>query len=561
MTPTRLLAAVLLAALITAPARAGEEGWRAGRTTVRIPLRDGKSLAADVHLPEKSGRYPAVVIQTPYGKRHHGAAGPGRERGVYDRENYAYVVVDWRGFHGSRDARVKGRPRRGRDGYDVVEWTAAQPWCDGKIGTWGPSALGKVQYDTAVERPPHLVCSIPLVASYGTRYEDYYEGGVLREAHLGRLSQLGFGSMSAVRRAPRPDARIWEWALELERYERIEVPMLVITGWYDHGTTRQLETFELLLAKGGERTREASRLLVGPWHHTALDEEEQGEVAYPGAVGEIERETRAFFDHHLRGTATNGWAERGRVRVWRCNEDGWREADAWPGDGTRATVLHLRADGSLTRAAPATDEAARVFVDDPSRPTPTVGGANLPGRLAAGPANQARVSGREDVLAYTSAPLDRPLRLAGRARLVVTLRVDRPDTDVAVRLCDVDAEGRSMLVADTIQRASLQGGRLELLAGDDPHEVIVELPPLAYTFRKGRRLQVLLSGTNWPRFARNTHTRSLAWSEDDAVPARVSLLHGRSRLELPVRPEEDARRGDEGPAPRPKNEARPGGGR
>jgi len=176
----RISAVVVLAlALLAAPLHAQDEPWTAEQTAVAIPMRDKASLAADVFLPPTPGKYPAVVVQTPYDRTLLRAALRGvGDKGFWDREHYAYVVVDWRGFFGSKNAGRPGAARRGLDGFDVVEWTAAQSWCDGKVGTWGPSALGRIQLDTAQEAPPHLVCCVPLVAPIGQRYEDYYEGGV-----------------------------------------------------------------------------------------------------------------------------------------------------------------------------------------------------------------------------------------------------------------------------------------------------------------------------------------------------------------------------------------------
>jgi predicted acyl esterase len=542
-------AAVLcVLSLLALPARAQDEAWERTRRDVPIPMRDGAELAADVHLPPKAGRYPVVVIQTPYGKRHHGAERPGGSKGgLYDREHYAYVVVDWRGFHGSRRARRgKRRGALGRDGHDVVEWAAGRPWSNGRVGTWGPSALGKVQFETAAERPPHLVCAVPLVAGYGHRYEDYFEGGVLREEHLLKLTRLGFGTMDVIRTARKPDAPIYALARSTERWSRIDVPMLLVTGWYDHGTARHLECFELLAAKGGRVAREQSRLLVGPWHHTAVDEARQGVVAYPAAAGEMERETRAFLDFHLRGVG-NGWDARARIRVWRCNEDGWRGRESWPGDAAEEAVLHLRA-----------------VVADPARPVPTLGGANLPGRLQAGPADQERLLERDDVLAYATEPLERPLRVAGRVRLEISLRADRPDVDVAVRLCEVLPDGRTVLVADAIRRAQFRAdGRFRRLAEDELLQVPVDLPPLAFTFRRGHRLRVLVAASNWPRFERNPHTGGLTWDRDDAVPAEVAVFHAAatpSRLRLPLLPDLPPA-APPNPGERPEKALPPGGGR
>ena len=541
MTLRSAVVAVCLVAL-AAPLRAQEGPWVADQTAVSIPMRDGKSLAADVWLPAKPGRYPAVVVQTPYDRKLQRWALEGMDdRRSWDREHYAYVVADWRGFFGSRAAGPARPGQRGQDGFDVVEWTAAQTWSDGKVGTWGPSALGRVQLDTAAERPPHLVCCVPLVAPIGQSYDDYYEGGVYKEAHVAKLDALGFGVGTSVHDRPDPDAPAWKLAKRLARPERIDVPMLFITGWFDHATARELDTFRTLLSVGGSNARDGSRLLVGPWHHVAIDQVQQGDLAFPAAAGEAAREVRAFLDFHLRGVADGGWAARPRVRVWRCNEEGWHGGTAWPFPAAVEATWTLHASGVIDRAESAIDEAARRYLDDPASPVPTVGGANLPAPgLLAGPRDQAPLLGRDDVLVWTTAPLAAPLRLDGVATLSVFLACDKPDTDLAVRLCEVLADGRTMLLGDAIQRASFRNAPVrEPLVAGQPSRMTVTLPPLAVTFPKGARLTLILAGTNWPRFERNGHDSAPHLDPAKARPAKVEILHDAAhpaRLVLPLLP-------------------------
>jgi predicted acyl esterase len=559
----RAFCLIALATLAGAPAAAEDAAttppaWRTDDFAVAIPMRDGVSLAADVYLPPKPGRYPAVVIQTPYDRKRHRAALGGGQGGFgggapdlrdgragltafADREHYAYVVVDWRGFHGSRAAGSGARPGAiGRDGHDVVEWTAAQPWCDGKVGTWGPSALGGVQFQTAAQRPPHLVCAVPLVAAYGYRYEDYFQDGVLREHHVASLDRLGFGTGSRVREARDPGAPIYRLAKLAETPAAIDVPVLMVTGWFDHGTARQIETFRTLLAEGGPRVRAQSRLMVGPWHHTAVDLAEQGDLSFPGAAGASAAAVRAWFDRWLRGVGDGGWAADERVRFWRPGEEGWTGAAEWPRPGGPATSLTLHADGRIDEVAPSADEAPRAFLDDPEDPVPTVGGANLPLMgLVAGPVDQAPLLARPDVLAWTTAPLAAPLRLEGTATVTLSVRIDAPDTDVAVRLCSVGADGRTILLADSIVRASFTSRGREPLDPGEPREVEVRLPPLSWTWAKGTRMRVLVSGTNSPRFERNGHTGSPTYEPERAVAAKVEILQDAAhpaRIVLPLAP-------------------------
>ncbi|MBM4094470.1 MAG: CocE/NonD family hydrolase, partial [Planctomycetes bacterium] len=314
--------------------------WQSNIQDISIPLRDGKSLNADVYLPATEGNYPAVLIQTPYNKAFlRGILGEGKGRGgevgrgaesdlavLRDREHYAYVVVDWRGFFASKEAADGARKpiRRGLDGYDCVEWIARQPWSNGKVGTWGGSALGRIQFETAAEKPPHLVCAVPLIAPLGQRYEDYYDGGILREAHVNTLDRLGFGVSAIVKQVPNPDALAWTLAKRATyKPESIEVPCLVITGWWDHHPASILSSWEDIRAKGGPQARQ-SKLLVGPWDHVSIGVAKQGDLSFPKAAKASGEAARAFLDYWLRGS-DNGWYKAPDSRLWQIGEEQWIE--------------------------------------------------------------------------------------------------------------------------------------------------------------------------------------------------------------------------------------------
>ncbi len=160
-----------------------------------IMARDGQKLAADVYVPDTSGgqTYPTILIQTPYNRQFYRINLPLGFGTQTQNMPFAFVTLDWRCFYGSLGACTVGLDR-GKDGYDVVEWIATQAWSNGKIGTWGPSALGRIQYLTAKEKPPHLTCAVPLVAGPQYNYQEYYPGGVLREEYVETLDALALGS-------------------------------------------------------------------------------------------------------------------------------------------------------------------------------------------------------------------------------------------------------------------------------------------------------------------------------------------------------------------------------
>lgn len=539
------------------PAQAQEPGWETARRDVPIPMRDGKTLAANVLLPDEPGRYPAILVQTPYDKNRMGRevgdlgrrseVGRGSQRAwaQFDREHYAYVFVDWRGFFASKPAMEgvnRRRWRRGQDGYDCVEWIAAQPWCDGEVGTWGGSALGKQQFDTAAEQPPHLVCSVPLIAYQGSRYEAYYEGGVQLEAHTKNLNRLGFGIGSFPAHNPLPGTRVWTWVRNRTYAPgKIEVPCLMISGWWDNYPREVVEMFEDVTKRGGPRARTGSKLIMGPWSHTAIDVPEQGDLEFPEAEDYSTRVTLAFFDYHLRGIEDDDWGDVPAVHVFQTNEGKWISGESWDDLIGEKATYYLLADGGIAREAPAgaTEDGplTRTYTYDPQRPSPTLGGRNLM-PLTHGPKEVTRLGRREDVLVYETAPLEEPLAIRGEVALSLSFRCNRVDTDIHVRLCDTFADGRSYLVGETIQRAKLRdGSAVQELEPDRTYRVTLRLHPHAYTWRKGHELQVLLSGGSSPRYERNPNTGADHWNEAQALDVEVTVFHDieqRLELELPL---------------------------
>ncbi|HTF03684.1 MAG TPA: CocE/NonD family hydrolase, partial [Bacteroidia bacterium] len=158
-----------------------------------ISLRDGEKIPADVYLPAGWTSGPVILIQTPYNRLWYHFGLPLGIGTDIDSSEYAIVIVDWRGFYGGAGAAYVGAPSRGEDGYDVVEWIATQTWSNDTIGTWGPSALGKVQYQTAKENPPHLVCICPVVAAPQFEYQEYFPNGCYRTEFVEQLDGLGYG--------------------------------------------------------------------------------------------------------------------------------------------------------------------------------------------------------------------------------------------------------------------------------------------------------------------------------------------------------------------------------
>ena len=484
-------------------------------TEVQIPMSDGQSLAADYYLPEDWTSGPVILIQTPYNKNLVHLFGLPLGVGyAQETSPYAFVILDWRGRFGSIDAAYVGSPTTGEDGFDAVEWVASQTWCDGNIGTWGPSALGRVQYETARQHPPHLKCIAPLVAAPSYSYEEYYPGGSSRTEFIEQLDNLGFGMSTGIYAHPYVD---FSW-ISVEQYydymDEIDIPVLMIAGWYDHNIDLMLPSFTQLQMESAASVQEEHRLLVGPWAHggngtASVGSATQGQLSYPEAENMNTESALQFFDYYLKGIQ-NGWLDSPAVKYFQMGENEWLSDDAWPPFSDDNVSLYFNINGELSAEIPATTDVLDLIYD-PEDPSPTVGGPTLRNDLEQGPYDQApSVESRNDILSFTTAPLSAPVQLKGQAHVQVTMRTDVADTDLAVRLCDVYPDGRSMLVCDGIFRLRFMNGfqetdEIALVPGQD-YVVGIDLPNTAITFLAGHQIRVDITGSNYPRFNRNMNT-------------------------------------------------------
>lgn len=495
-----------------------------------IPVRDGNTLAADVYVNTGSGRKPVILIQTPYNKAPYRIGFLlSRLPGVpLDSSRYHYVVVDWRGFHASQGAAVAGYDR-GLDGYDIVEWIAAQPWCNGKVATWGGSALGLIQFQTARHHPPHLVCAAPLIKDFKTKYSDYYYGGVLRREHVESLEGLGFISVDLVTSQPVENAY---WRLIESRSDyasEIAVPMLLASGWFDHYPDDVIRAFDDLRARSDAAVRAQHRLIMGPWGHSEIDRAAQGELVFPDAENVVRDAALRFFDYHLHG-AKNGWPLTPPVRYYQMGENVWRDCERWSDMGRSTRELFLAGGGVLTTTDTLVSPGD-VFTADPRDPSPSHGGARFnpfDPTVLSGPLDISRVvdRGRGDAFSFTTSVLAEDLAVTGSTRLWLFVRSNRPDADFSVRLCDVYPDGRSIILTDGIQRARFREGtdREVFMHRDSVYRIDVALQEIAHTFLAGHRVQIVISGSNSPRYDVNLNNGGAMYEAGDTLVALNQIL-------------------------------------
>lgn len=510
-----------------------------------IPTRDNEKLAADIYIPSGGGQRPTILIQTPYNRLFARAGLPLGVGLNLNSSDYNFVTLDWRGFYGSTGA-LNGTPNRGQDGYDAVEWIAAQPWSDGQVATWGPSALGKVQFQTAKEHPPHLVCIVPLVAGPQFNYQEYYPGGALRTEYVEQLDGLGFG-FSPVLLANQVYNITWQVAENQNYYpSQIQVPAFMIGGWYDHNVEVMLEIFNGLQTQSPQNVRDKHKILMGPWGHggsgsAAPGGLNQGELTYPAAAGWSDSLALAFLDYNLLG-AQNNWDANQAVIYFQMGEDNWYQNASWPVQTVAPVKFYLDQNGGLTNSNPTLSSSSSTLVYDPRDPSPTVGGSTLRLDLDQGPYDQAPlVESRNDILVFTSAPFFEDAVMKGAAKAKLFVSSDRADTDFVVRLTDVYPDGRSMLLSESIQRMRFRDGYsandTSLMTPNTVYEIEIELPDVSITFLAGHKVRVDITSSNYPRFDANLNNGMAMYVAGDTLIATNKVYHEaghQSYIELPL---------------------------
>lgn len=498
---------------------------------VNIPMRDGKFLAADVYLPNNDSLpRPTILIQTPYQKNYYHILGLPLQVGFnINASPFNFVIADWRCFYGSMAA-CTTTVNRGQDGYDCVEWIAQQPWSNDSTGTWGPSALGVIQFQTAKENPPHLTCCVPIVAGMRTGYQRYFPGGVYRTEYVQMLDALGYGVSALLLAHPVYDIS-WTVAESSTYYPTsINVPMFMIGGWYDHATEELLESFEGIRTQSAVAVRAQHKLLMGPWTHNASSSAplQVGELSYPEAVNASDSLARTFFEYYLLNDV-NGWNNRPVVEYFQMGENTWNSDVSWNTSGLTNYNLYFHSDGNLNLNVPATAADSLQISYDPHDPSPTVGGPTLLNTLNQGPYDQAPVvESRNDLISFTTSPLSQDVVMRGRPKAHLKVSSDKPDTDFSIRLTDVYPDGRSMLLLDGIRRMRFRNGYTAadtsaIIPGTIYTLDIDLFANTSITFLAGHRIRVDISSANYPRFDRNLNNGQTMYTAGDTLIAQNTV--------------------------------------
>ena len=570
-------------------------------TNVRVPMRDGTILYADVYCPEGGGPFPVILQRTPYDKSapiSMTALGPLRAAQL----GYALVIQDTRGCHASQGEFYAFRDEID-DGYDTVEWAASQPWSSGKVGMYGGSYVGATQWLAAMSRPPHLTAIVPNVTASNYHQGWTYQGGAfelgfnvswtlraLALANWENLSSLkdlsperryeltkAVDSMeSSFRHLPlndfpylkeglatyyydwlaHPDYdEYWKRLCIEDHHRKLSVPAYNMGGWYDIFLGGTIGNFVGM--RGAASTEEAQRgqkLLIGPWSHSSRGTSLAGSQ-YFGLVAEsisvdLEGTHFRWFDYWLKGV-DNGIMDEPPVRIFVMGDNVWRDEQEWPLARAQSAIYYLHSHGKANSingngalsTDPPGEEPPDVFLYNPVDPVPTRGGPLCcnPYFMSSGSFDQRQIEAREDVLVYSTPPLERDVEVTGPVKVTLWAATSAADTDFTAKLVDVCENGCARNLTDGIIRARYRDSASapSLLEPGRAYCYTIDLWATSNVFQRGHSIRVEVSSSNFPRFDRNLNTGRPVAEDSELRPALQTVLHDSqhpSHVTLPIAP-------------------------
>jgi uncharacterized protein len=554
---------------------------------VAAKMRDGVILHADIYRPKADGQFPVLLQRTPYDK--HGSADFGHRAAA---RGFVVIVQDVRGRYTSEGDFYTFK-NESDDGYDTVEWAAALPYSNGKVGMWGGSYVGATQMLAAIAHPPHLAGICPVVTA--SNYHDgwTYQGGAFEqwfnESWGSGLSQDTLNRFIE----KNSNARVGQWTLPLNNYPLynfsqltvdnnltqklspyfldwlahpsyddywkrwsiedhfadINVPALHIVAWYDIFQGGSLRNYIGIKAHGGPSARAGQRMIVAIGGH-AGGPRKVGDVDFGPAAEEYDENniTLDWYDYLLKGVQ-NQFAKQKPVRLFVMGANTWREEDDWPLARAHATkyFLHsggkantLRGDGTLSTAGPRA-ESSDHYVYDPSNPVPTIGGQLCcdSTHMKPGARDQRAAESRDDVLVYSTPAFTQDTEVTGPVTLELYASSSGVDTDFTAKLVDVGPDGFAQNLTEGIIRARYRDSQETptFLTPGEAYKFNIDLWSTSNVFRKGHMLRLEVSSSNFPRFDRNMNTGEDQASAQKWLPATNMVYHDAahpSALVLPL---------------------------
>jgi hypothetical protein len=549
---------------------------------IQIPMRDGVRLSATVYTPRgQKSPAPCIFTLTPYIAQSY------YDRGIYFASHgYPFLSVDVRG-RGNSEGEFRPLIQEAQDGYDVVEWLALQPYCNGKVAMWGGSYAGYDQWATAKEFPPHLATIVPAAAPYAG--VDFPIRGNISDTYLmqwltmtsGHTSQANLfgdrffwasknrqwlesgapfkeldsqlGNPSATFQLwlahPHVDAYWDSYNPTAEQYAKLSIPILTITGSYDDDQPGALAHYREYMKSSSPEGRARHYLIIGPWDHagTRTPTAAFGGLTFgPASLVDLPKLHLDWYAWTMQGGARPEFLKK-HVAYYVIQAEKWRYADTLEGVTAESRAYYLdstngandvMASGSLGAATPQGKPDHYVY-DPHDLSNAALEAALDPSDLT----DQSMVyAGRGKLLVYHSAPFEQDTEVSGFFRLSAWLAIDQPDTDFSVSLYEIRQDGSSIPLTHDLQRARYRESARE-------EKLVTTLKPLQYDFehftftsrqiKKGSRLRLVIAPINSIYSQKNYNSGGVVSAESmkDARTVTVTLYHDRahpSALFVPI---------------------------
>ena len=585
---------------------------------VMMPMRDGVRLATDIYRPKTDEPVPIIFSRTPY---NFNSWGDGKQRTrtaqrAYEavKRGYAYVVQNERGrYYSEGEWDILGVPLT--DGYDAFSWMKAQPWSNGRIGTYGCSSTAEWQMAVAALDHPAHFAMVPQGFGAGvgqigdiTEQGNWYRGGVEQmlffswlygvehdkfkpripagatQEDLIRISRFYdlapenppvdmaealehlpiqdilvningkreiFDKM--IRRKPN-DPAWYDGGLYHDTMD-INTPGFWFASWYDVSITPNLALFNHVRSNSKDAViRDNQYLVIAPTLHCAYTRATENTIVGERPVGDArlnyDEQIYAWWDMWLKGEETGFKANTPRVQYYTMGSNKWQAAEQWPPADVEMTTFYLNSsgkantlngDGVLTTKKPRKDNPD-TFTYDPMDPVMSYGGnVCCTGNAVKGGAyDQQSMEENPNILVYTSEVLTEDTEVTGFIESTLYVSSDAKDTDFTIKIIDVYPDGRAYNLDETIQRARYREGYDKEVFMEEGEVYELKLTPMATSnlFKKGHRIRIEVSSSNFPRFARNLNTGGNNYDESVGVVATNSIHHSSkypSHIKLPIR--------------------------
>jgi uncharacterized protein len=548
---------------------------------VRVPMRDGIRLRTEVYRPDSPGVFPVILRVTPYEIMKS-------EAEEFAKRGYVYVYQYARGRLGS-EGFFYPYVQEGEDAFDTLQWIASQPWCNGKVGMSGGSSEAFCQFAVGVIGHPILRAMVPFLPDTDL-YNVYFRQGAfeLSMAHWAagmyapyrwdrKLFAAQFDSIN--RSVPLIDQdEIIGWPIPLlrdmvahpaydaywrkitlgNRMKKVKMPMYIVSGWFDVELPGVLKTFVIMTGSDVPQSiRKNKRLIIGPWTHALNKNGVQGDMDF-GKNGVFLFDTLyvrfslPWFDYYLKGKQTID-IDAPPIRLFVMSANEWRNEHEWPLARTRFEKHYFHSsghanssqgNGSLSARMPQ-DEPSDRFLYDPLQPVPSytdTSGLSASIMFGFAPSDHSRVAEREDMLVYTSEQFQDDIEVTGPIQVILYASSSTKTTDFTANLCDVYPDGRSIRLCEGIIRATHRNGpeKLSFIEPGKVYEYNIDLIATSNVFKKGHRIRVEISSSNFPRFDRNLNTALNNALATEMVKAEQTIFHSKeypSCIVLPVIPQ------------------------